>query len=496
MADGALLTAICAAATRVLLDATASPKAGSGTSATTTGKPAPGTPAGARRLAPAARPQRPVAMIERAGVASFGAPQAAALRWPLNRAEALACLDAFITTALPHWRLRRRAGRPGAAPVPFAAVVCAEREDAAPAGGAAARRGRVAQRPGPRWPRWRGWCARFSGWREYVRGIYWAHMPATTRTTRWATRRAAAALVLERRHRTCAACAWPSLVAADGARAPHPAADGRGQFSRCSPGLRHGAARSYLGIYIDAFEWVELPNALGMSQRADGGVIATKPYVSSAAYLQRMGDYCRGSAQPQAKDRRATCPFNALYWELFARHAPALQANPLAGGTASGRRWPTQRTALRAQATQLRQRLETLDKGPTRMQSLPTVTAPSAGRRRRHWRRAGRAIARRPALRRGAHAGARQHAGAEDFGAPTALLRRRRRPCRRKALAPGAGGHRHVARRRGHPGERRRPEHRAGIAASFRRQHHRPGAGAGRLPPQLARGGRSVFAVL
>ncbi len=50
----------------------------------------------------------------------------------------------------------------------------------------------------------------------------------------------------------------------------------------------------YLGVYIDAFEWVELPNTLGMSQFADGGMLATKPYVSSAAYIDRMSDYCKG----------------------------------------------------------------------------------------------------------------------------------------------------------------------------------------------------------
>ncbi len=90
--------------------------------------------------------------------------------------------------------------------------------------------------------------------------------------------------------------------------------------------------RWYLGIYIDAFEWVELPNTLGMSQRADGGLIATKPYVSSAAYLQRMGDYCQGCAyHPKLKTGPRACPFNALYWDFFARHAETLGSQPPAG---------------------------------------------------------------------------------------------------------------------------------------------------------------------
>ena len=85
----------------------------------------------------------------------------------------------------------------------------------------------------------------------------------------------------------------------------------------------------YLAVYVDAVEWVELPNTLGMSQRADGGVIATKPYVSSAAYLQRMGDYCRGCGyDPKQKTGARACPFNALYWDFLISHDSLLAANP------------------------------------------------------------------------------------------------------------------------------------------------------------------------
>jgi deoxyribodipyrimidine photolyase-related protein len=84
----------------------------------------------------------------------------------------------------------------------------------------------------------------------------------------------------------------------------------------------------YLGIYIDAIEWVELPNTLGMSQYADGGLPATKPYVSSAAYIDRMSDYCKGCHydRKQRTGERA-CPFNALYWDFLDRHADRLERN-------------------------------------------------------------------------------------------------------------------------------------------------------------------------
>ncbi|MFY8060951.1 MAG: cryptochrome/photolyase family protein, partial [Arenimonas sp.] len=90
--------------------------------------------------------------------------------------------------------------------------------------------------------------------------------------------------------------------------------------------------RWYLGIYIDAFEWVELPNTLGMSQFADGGLLASKPYAASAAYMHRMSDYCRDCAYK--RDQRLgekACPYNALYWDFHLRHADRLSKNPRIG---------------------------------------------------------------------------------------------------------------------------------------------------------------------
>jgi len=88
----------------------------------------------------------------------------------------------------------------------------------------------------------------------------------------------------------------------------------------------------YLGIYIDAFEWVELPNTLGMSQFADGGLLATKPYVSSAAYINKMSDYCKTCHYDwKAKIGANACPMNSLYWDFFDRHKDQLASNPRIG---------------------------------------------------------------------------------------------------------------------------------------------------------------------
>ena len=85
----------------------------------------------------------------------------------------------------------------------------------------------------------------------------------------------------------------------------------------------------YLSVYIDAIEWVEVPNTLGMSQFADGGIVGSKPYVSSGAYIDRMSDYC-GTCTYKVKQRTGpdACPFNPLYWHFLTRHRDRFQGNP------------------------------------------------------------------------------------------------------------------------------------------------------------------------
>ena len=94
----------------------------------------------------------------------------------------------------------------------------------------------------------------------------------------------------------------------------------------------HALHEWYLSVYIDAFEWVELPNTMGMSQFADGGVLASKPYASSGAYINRMSDYC-GSCKYNVKEKLGddACPFNTLYWDFMARHKEDFAKNPRMG---------------------------------------------------------------------------------------------------------------------------------------------------------------------
>jgi deoxyribodipyrimidine photolyase-related protein len=85
----------------------------------------------------------------------------------------------------------------------------------------------------------------------------------------------------------------------------------------------------YLAVYVDAVEWVELPNTLGMSQYADGGVMGSKPYIATGKYIQRMSPHCQGCRyDPAKRDGDTACPFTTLYWDFLMRHQALLAGNP------------------------------------------------------------------------------------------------------------------------------------------------------------------------
>ncbi|MFO7919748.1 MAG: cryptochrome/photolyase family protein [Nioella sp.] len=91
----------------------------------------------------------------------------------------------------------------------------------------------------------------------------------------------------------------------------------------------HEVHEWYLAVYADAYEWVEAPNTVGMSQFADGGVVGSKPYVSSGNYLAKMSDYCKSCAYGvKVKTGPDACPFNLLYWDFLTRHRDRFARNP------------------------------------------------------------------------------------------------------------------------------------------------------------------------
>lgn len=113
----------------------------------------------------------------------------------------------------------------------------------------------------------------------------------------------------------------------------------------------------YLAVYVDAVEWVELPNTLGMSQYGDGGLIASKPYAASGKYIQRMSNYCPGCQfDPAEATGPRACPFTTLYWDFLLRHEPLLHQNQRMAMQLRNlaRLTPARRRAIQVQAEQLR----------------------------------------------------------------------------------------------------------------------------------------------
>ena len=85
----------------------------------------------------------------------------------------------------------------------------------------------------------------------------------------------------------------------------------------------------YLAVYVDAFEWVELPNTLGMALHADGGLMASKPYAASGKYIQRQANHCtRCRYDPAKMSGAGACPFNSLYWYFIDRNKDRFGENP------------------------------------------------------------------------------------------------------------------------------------------------------------------------
>ena len=251
--------------------------------------------------------------------------------WPVSREDALRALDAFVRDRLPHFGRWQDALWPGEPWLWHAHISAAlnckllSPREVVSAAENAWRKGAVPIASAE------GFIRQILGWREYVRGIYWTQMPA----------------YLERNsldaHESLPAFYW------NGETRMACMADAIGQT------LTHGYAHHiqrlmvtglytlllgvdpkevhawYLAVYVDAVEWVELPNTLGMSQAADGGLMASKPYIASGKYIERMsaGSLCsRCPYRPAERSGDKACPFTTLYWDFLLRHEQALAANP------------------------------------------------------------------------------------------------------------------------------------------------------------------------
>ncbi|HCF24911.1 MAG TPA: cryptochrome/photolyase family protein [Novosphingobium sp.] len=174
-----------------------------------------------------------------------------------------------------------------------------------------------------------GFIRQIIGWREFVRGIYWWRMPGYDRENALDARCPLPAFYWT--GKTEMACIRACVEQTrDHAYAHHiQRLMVTGNFALLAGIDPHELHEWYLAVYADAYEWVELPNTLGMSQFADGGLLASKPYAASGAYINRMSNYCSGCAHDvKAKAGPRACPFNLLYWDFIARHRDRLVRNP------------------------------------------------------------------------------------------------------------------------------------------------------------------------
>ncbi|OYT73270.1 MAG: cryptochrome/photolyase family protein [Armatimonadetes bacterium CP1_7O] len=203
-----------------------------------------------------------------------------------------------------------------------------------------------------------GFVRQLLGWREYIRGVYWLYMPD------YLERNALNA------HADLPDFYWTGETDMNCLR------------ETVRQTLQHGFAHHiqrlmvtglyalllgvhpkqvhawYLAIYVDAVEWVELPNVYGMSQFADGGLMASKPYIASGKYLQRMSNYCASCRyKPDQATGNDACPFTTLYWDFLMRHESAFANHPRLGQQIRNLRRLSEadKQAIRRQAAALRQ---------------------------------------------------------------------------------------------------------------------------------------------
>jgi deoxyribodipyrimidine photolyase-related protein len=177
-----------------------------------------------------------------------------------------------------------------------------------------------------------GFIRQILGWREFMRGVYWAKMPAYARKNHFRHERELPSWFWTGKTKmNCLSQAINQSL--DYAYAHHiQRLMVTGNFALLAGVHPDDVDRWYLGIYIDAVQWVEITNTRGMSQFADGGLLATKPYVSSANYMHKMSHYCTDCHYNyKAKTGDQACPFNSLYWHFYDRNRHRLKNNPRVG---------------------------------------------------------------------------------------------------------------------------------------------------------------------
>lgn len=269
-------------------------------------------------------------MIQAAGVKTIGSFDEAQFLYPLSREEALEQLDYFCTELLIHFgdyqdalhteevnlfhsRLSFALNTKILAPLEVVEKVIAHYR-------AFSDQIELSQVE--------GFVRQIIGWREYMRGIYWKEMPGYEKMNTLKNSNPLPEFYWT--GKTAMNCLHQSITnSLDHAYAHHiQRLMITGNFALLAQLDPDQVDQWYLGIYADAIQWVQLPNTRGMSQWADGGIVATKPYVSAAAYIHKMSNYCDQCAYDKKKRiGEDACPFNSLYWNFLDDKKSYFQKN-------------------------------------------------------------------------------------------------------------------------------------------------------------------------
>jgi deoxyribodipyrimidine photolyase-related protein len=174
-----------------------------------------------------------------------------------------------------------------------------------------------------------GFIRQVLGWREFIRGVYWLDMPQMAEANHYGhTRDLPGWYWTGNTHMAC-------MQATIGQSLQHGYAHHiqrlmvTGQFAVLAGLSPQQVSAWYRAMYVDAVEWVETPNTLGMALHANGGRFTSKPYVASGQYISRMSNYCKGCRyQPEQRTGPSACPMTTLYWDFLIRHEKDFAGNP------------------------------------------------------------------------------------------------------------------------------------------------------------------------
>ena len=250
-------------------------------------------------------------------------------RWPVTRAQALVALNEFIEYRLPFFGQYQDAMWEGEVWLYHSHLSCAlntkllHPKEVLDLAQDAYVRGHAPIEAVE------GFVRQLLGWREYVRGIYWTYMPEyIDRNAMHATAKLPDFFWTGKTDMACLRDAI-ELTLKHGYAHHIQRLMVTGLYTLLLGVAPKEVHAWYLGVYVDAVEWVEVPNTIGMSQYADGGLMASKPYIASGKYIDRMSNHCKACKfNPSESTGDTACPYTTLYWDYLNKHSETLAKNP------------------------------------------------------------------------------------------------------------------------------------------------------------------------